>query len=194
VQIRPLTKERLGDLAELFGSTAVTNRCYCTWFLMLDPRRREVWAADGSRQVFERFAGAQNAPVGVLAYDAGRPVGWCAAAPRSEFPRLVRSKAWLGGDPDAWVVTCFFIHRSARHAGLSRALLDAAATLAAEHGAAAIEGVPRGSGVPTSPGDGYVGFEQTFADCGFTVVARPDAKRVRMRRELSPAGPGATGS
>jgi hypothetical protein len=36
-----------------------------------------------------------------------------------------------------------------------------------------------------------VGFEQAFADCGFTVVTRPDAKRVLMRRELFPAGPDA---
>jgi GNAT superfamily N-acetyltransferase len=184
VEIRPLTKARLDDLAELFGTTAVTSRCYCTWFLMLDPERREVWAAGGSREVFERFADAQRAPVGVLAYDDGRPVGWCAVAPRSEFPCLVRSKAWLDGDPDAWVVTCFYIHRSRRHTGLSRTLLEAATAFAAEHGAAAVEGVPRGSGVPTSPGDGYVGFEQTFADCGFAVVARPNGKRVLMRREL----------
>jgi GNAT superfamily N-acetyltransferase len=105
-------------------------------------------------------------------------------APRSEFPRLGRSKAWLGGDPDAWVVTCFYIHRSVRRTGLTRVLLDAATALAAEHGAAAVEAAPRGAGVPTASGDGYVGFEQTFADCGFTVVARPDGKRVLMRRRL----------
>jgi GNAT superfamily N-acetyltransferase len=184
MDVHPLTEDRLGDLAELFGTTAVTRRCYCTWFLMLDPERREVWESGGSREVFERFAEARAAPVGVLAYDDGRPVGWCAVAPRSEFPRLVRAKAWLGGDRDAWVVTCFYIHRSVRRTGLSRALLDAATALAAEHGATAVEGAPRGAGVRTGSGDGYVGFEQTFAECGFTVVARPDGKRVLMRREL----------
>ena len=184
MDVHPLTEDRLGDLAELFGATAVTRTCYCTWFLMLDPERREVWQAGGAREVFERFAEAQRAPVGLLAYDGGRAVGWCAVAPRAEFPRLLRARAWRGGDPYAWVVTCFFIHRSAGHAGLTRTLLEAATARAAEHGAAAIEGAPRASGVPTAPGDGYVGFQQTFADCGFTVAGRPDPKRVLMRREL----------
>ena len=184
MDLHPLTPDRLGDLAELFGMTAVTRRCYCTWFLLLDPERREVWEAGEARGVFERFAGEQKTPIGVLAYRDGAPVGWCAAGPRSEYPRLVRSRAWQDGDPDAWVVTCFYIHRTARHTGLTRTLLEAAAELATEHGATAIEAVPRSIGTPTAPGDGYVGFEQAFADCGFTVVARPNSKRVLMRRTL----------
>jgi GNAT superfamily N-acetyltransferase len=112
------------------------------------------------------------------------PVGWCAAGPRSEYPRLARSRAWQDGDPDAWAVTCFYVHRTARHTGLTRTLLEAAVALAAEHGANAVEAVPRSIGTPTAPGDGYVGFEQAFADCGFTVVARPNEKRVLMRRSL----------
>jgi GNAT superfamily N-acetyltransferase len=117
----------------LFGATAVTKHCYCTWFLLLDPERREAW---------ER------------------------------------------GDPDAWVITCFYIHRSARRAGLTRTLLEAAVAMAAEHGAKAVEAVPRSAGTPTSSGDGYVGFEQSFADCGFEVRSRPNEKRVLMRRDL----------
>jgi GNAT superfamily N-acetyltransferase len=184
MDLHPLTPDRYPDLAALFGTTAVTSTCYCTWFLMLDPERREVWEAGESRAVFERFAGAQKAPIGVLAYRDGTPVGWCAAGPRPEYRRLVKSKVWQGGDPDAWVVTCFYLHRGARHTGLTRTLLEAAVAMAAEHGATAVEAVPRSTGTRTSPGDGYVGFEQAFADCGFEVLARPNEKRVLMRRPL----------
>jgi GNAT superfamily N-acetyltransferase len=184
MDLHPLTPERYPDLAALFGTTAVTNTCYCTWFLMLDPERREAWKAGQSRAIFERFATGSTGPAGMLAYRDGTPVGWCAIGPRPEYPRLVKSKAWQGGDPDAWVVTCFYTHRSARHTGLTRTLLAAAVDLAAAHGATAVEAAPRAIGVPTAAGDGYVGFEQAFADCGFTAIGRPVAKRVLMRRAL----------
>ena len=185
MEIRPLTRERYPDLAALFGHTAVTRNCYCTWFLLLDPERRQVWEAAESRAVFERFADDLGTPAGVLAYRDGTPVGWCAIGPRAAYPRLVKSTAWRDGDRDAWVVTCFYVHRSARRGGLTRTLLDAAVALAAEHGAPAVEAVPRSAGTPTGSGDGYVGFEQTFAEGGFTVVARATDKRVLMRHPLA---------
>ena len=45
MEFRAITAERLDDLAELFGTTAVTRRCPCTWFLLRDPERTEVWSA-----------------------------------------------------------------------------------------------------------------------------------------------------
>lgn len=185
MELRPLTPDRYGDLASLFGTTAVTRNCYCTWFLLLDPERREVWEAGEARAVFERFADDHRTPIGVLAYRDGTPVGWCAVGPRAAYPRLVKSKVWQGGDLDAWVVTCFYLHRSERHAGRTRMLLESAVELAARHGATAVEAVPRSTGTRTAPGDGYVGFERAFADCGFTVLGRPNEKRVLMRRTLT---------
>jgi GNAT superfamily N-acetyltransferase len=184
MDLRPLTTDRYGDLAELLGSTAITNRCFCTWFLLLDPERRQVWEAGEARAVFERFAAEQGTPVGVLAYRDATAVGWCAVGPRAAYPRLVKSKVWQEGDPDAWVVICFYTHRSARHIGLTRILLEGAVAQAAAHGATAVEAVPRSLGTPTAPTDGYVGFEQAFADCGFAVVTRPTDKRVLMRLVL----------
>jgi GNAT superfamily N-acetyltransferase len=179
MKLVPLTPDRRDDLATLFATTAITERCYCTWFLMLDPLRREVWTAGGAREVFER-----DAPGGILGYRDGVPAGWCAVGPRAAYPRLAKSKLWAGGDPDAWVVTCFYLRRTARHEGLTRALLEAAVRYAGEHGAAAVEGVPRRTGVPTAPGDGYVGYQQVFADCGFSEIGAANDKRVLMRREL----------
>jgi GNAT superfamily N-acetyltransferase len=179
MELVPLTPDRYDDLAALFGTTVVTRDCHCTWFLLLDPERREVWAAGGARDVFER-----SAPGGILGYLDGGPAGWVAAGPRSAYPRLARSKLWAAGDPDAWVVTCFYLRRTARHRGLTRSLLQAAVAHAGRQGAAAVEGVPRLTGVRTSPGDAYVGHQQVFAGAGFTEVARPSDKRVLMRREL----------
>src|SRR5919202_5185699 len=83
VEVRPLTRDRLPDLAALFATTAMTNRCYCTYFLLSAEEREEVWPAGGARPCFEEYAGSAPAPVGVLAYEDARVVGWCAAAPAS---------------------------------------------------------------------------------------------------------------
>jgi GNAT superfamily N-acetyltransferase len=184
MELHPLTPARFDDLAALFDTTAVTRNCHCTWFLLREPALTEVWEAGGSRECFEEFASSAAAPTGVLAYaDDGGPAGWCAVGAYSWYPRLAVARAWRGADPSAWAVTCFYIRRQARHAGLSRALLSAAVDLAAAHGAAAVEGAPRADGMKTTGGDGYVGFESTFRSCGFTRAAPVEGKRVLMRRE-----------
>jgi GNAT superfamily N-acetyltransferase len=184
VELHPITPGRLDDLAELFGTTAVTTRCHCTWFLLRDPERSRVWEAGGSRECFDRFTVDAPAPTGVLAYHDGVPVGWCAVGARAWYPRLEIAKAWRGGDPAAWVVTCFYVRRAARRTGLTAELLEAAVTLAGKHGAAVVEGAPRATGFKTSGGDGYVGFESTFRACDFTAAGPRDGKRLLMRRTL----------
>jgi GNAT superfamily N-acetyltransferase len=175
----PLTRDRFDDLAALFDTTAMTRTCHCSWFLLCDPERRQVWAAGHARAVFE-----ESAPGGMLGYLDGVPAGWVAAGPRPAYPRLARSRLWAGGDPDAWAVTCFYLRRGARHQGLTRGLLESAVGYARDQGVAAVEGVPRRTGVPTSTADAYVGHQQVFADCGFTEVSGAGDKRVLMRREL----------
>jgi GNAT superfamily N-acetyltransferase len=189
MDVRPLTRQRLSDLDELFATTAMTNRCYCTYFLLTSREREHVWPAGRSRAVFEEAVAAGPVPGGVLAYRDGRAVGWCAAGPRVRYGTVMRSPLWkerdVGEDESVWLVPCFYVHREARHTGLTVALLDRAVALAREYGAAAIEGMPRadgavGSGATTS----FVGFPQTFADCGFTVRGRPSTQRLLMRRDL----------
>jgi GNAT superfamily N-acetyltransferase len=185
MELHAITPGRLDDLAELFGTTVVTTRCHCTWFLLRDPERSRVWDAGGSRECFDRFTIEAPAPTGVLAYDGGTAIGWCAIGPRAWYPRLEIARAWRGGDPDAWAVTCFYVRRAARRTGLTGELLEAAVALAGEHGATVVEGAPRAAGFKTSGGDGYVGFESTFRACGFIEAGPRDGKRLLMRRPLS---------
>ena len=188
VDVRPLTPERLPDLAGLFATTAMTNRCQCTYFLLGANDRRQIWRQGGLRACFEEFARVAPAPVGVLAYRAGDAVGWCAAAPRADYPVLLRSPLYRerNADDDAsvWFASCFYVHRSARHQGVTRRLLEAAVSVAAAAGATAMEGLPRADGDRVAAVDRYVGSESVFAASGFDVVRRPTPRRALMRREL----------
>lgn len=139
-------------------------------------------------------------PPGVLAYAAGEPVGWCAVAPREEFPRLERSRAMRRvDDRPVWSVVCLFVAKAHRRHGVSVALLRGAAEFAAANGARLVEGYPvepRSGAMPDV--FAWTGTASAFRAAGFSEVARALPGRPIMRRELpaQPRDPGgwATGS
>lgn len=171
------------DLADLFASNGTTRGCWCTWFLL--PRKEfEAGWRGGNEQRFTEFA-TGGPPAGVLAYDEGRPIGWCGVGPRSRYPRAIGPRSLMrerdeSEDDAVWLVSCFFVRVGSRRAGVTGQLLDAAVDLAGRHGASAVEGFPR---IQPSR-DGFVGYEKVFASHGFQVIARPSPKRVIMRREI----------
>ena len=142
----------------------------------------------GNKAAFERVV-AGGEPTGLLAYAGTDPIGWCAVAPRSAYPRLLRSRTIGTLDPDEpgiWAVTCFFIHRTQRRAGVGHALLAAAVEFAAEGGARAVEGYPVDTGAGRrASGDLFTGTVAQFARAGFTPVGGASGgKRVVMRRTI----------
>ncbi|WP_433292372.1 N-acetyltransferase family protein [Actinoplanes sp. CA-030573] len=188
MELRPVDATLLADVGELFGASSITRGCHCMWFLLTSKEMDSGWSG-ANRERFERFVAASPAPAGVLAYDDdGRPVGWCAAGPRSRYGRVLRSPLMKGHDDaeddDVWFVPCFFVRPGARRAGLTRELLAAAVAMAREHGAAAVEGFPLAGPGPHRD-DRYLGTEGLFAACGFAVTARPSPRRVVMRLALT---------
>lgn len=96
----------------------------------------------GNKQALRRIV-ALGGAVGVLAYSEGKPVGWCAIAPREEYARLANSRVLRPVDAQSvWSVTCFYVAREYRRAGLSVALLKAAVDYAKQNGAKIVEGYP----------------------------------------------------
>lgn len=188
VEIRPLTTARLPDLAGLFETNGVTRGCWCMFFLLTGKEFGTGWRG-GNRMRFEEFADGADPPAGLLAYRDGEPVGWCAMGPRSRYPRAQRSPVLKhrdrDEDADVWLVPCFFVRRTARRSGVTRALLAAAVDHARRHGAAAIEGFPLAADIRRPPAEAYFGAEQVFAACGFKPVDRPTPSRVVMCRPLA---------
>lgn len=174
-----LTPESWGMLEELFSSSKTLTWCYCMWFRQTstemdnNDNKAELWSKLGE-------------PIGLLAVDDGKPVGWVAVAPRAAYSRLAKSKITAPVEPDisdVWSVTCFFVHRTARRQGVTKMLLQAAVEYAKERGARAVEGYPVDTGGKRgNAGDLFHGTLSLYLDAGFELVERRGTKRALVSR------------
>jgi len=184
--IAPLTADRLADFDALFSSDRSSTLCRCMWFIK-PVRQYHADGAAGNWGDFQALAWSSTIPLGLLAYDAGIPVGWCATGPRSRYARAIRTPTYRGRDPSedekVWLVPCIFVAPSAQGKGLGRRLISAAVELALEHGAMAIEAFPY-AGSRRRSVDTQVGFESNFAANGFRLSRRSSEHRIVMRRDL----------
>jgi GNAT superfamily N-acetyltransferase len=193
VNVVPLTGARFPDLVRLFGPNGANSGCWCMWWRV--PAKE--WTANGNAgnraALHEAVRGGE--PVGLLAYDGGDPVGWTAVAPRTAYPRLLRSptlKLAPADEAGVWSVTCFYIHRKHRRQGVALALLAAAVEQARAGGATVVEGYPVDTGGDRRPsGDLYTGTVALFTRAGFRIHARPaSGRRVVMRFSAGCLGTG----
>src|SRR5687767_3561861 len=141
LSFHPLTPQRWSDLERLFGARGACGGCWCmSWRLKRSQYEKQKGPAN--KAAFKAIVAAGPAP-GVIAYSDSKPVGWCAVAPREVHQRLENSQLLARVDPQpVWSVTCFFVARPFRRAGVSVQLLKAAVAHAAQCGAKIVEGYP----------------------------------------------------
>ena len=150
-------------------------------------KRPQYEAQKGPRNkaAFKRIVATGPAP-GVLAYSGAKPVGWCAVAPREVHQRLENSRIFARVDDEpVWSVTCFFVARPFRRAGVSVQLLKAAVAHAAKLGTKSVEGYPVEPRKDPMPDVfAWTGIGSAFRKAGFKEVARRSPTRPMMRIEL----------
>jgi GNAT superfamily N-acetyltransferase len=182
LEVHPLTPDRWGDLAVLFDRPGDARGCWCMWWRVRASEFDRLWG-QGARAAFQQVVETGPAP-GLLAYRDARPVGWCAVAPREQFPRILRSPVLRPVDeaPACWAVVCFYVERAERRGGVAAALLDAAVEFAAAGGAEVVEGYPKDAGARHHANELFVGSAAMFRRAGFREVGRRSPTRPIMRR------------
>ncbi len=190
VEVHPLTAQRWHDFETLFGANGACGGCWCMLWRL---RRREFDAGkgDGNRRAMRALVESGVVP-GLLGYREATPVGWCALAPRDQYPALARSRILKPVDDRAcWSVACLFVHRSARRSGVSVALLRAAADYVRTAGGSILEGYPvePKDDKPVPAVFAWTGLRSAFEAAGFAEVARRSPTRPIMRRSIRPARP-----
>ncbi len=185
VEVLPATIERWPDLERLFGPRGACAGCWCMYW-RLAKAEYEAGKGEPNRRALRRLVEA-GPPPGVLAYVDAEPTGWCAIAPREEYPRFERSRVLAPvDDAPVWSVTCFFVRRDQRGTGLGRALLEGAVRLAAEHDATRVEGYPVDPAARQADAFVWTGVLPTFRAAGFREVARRSPTRPIVRRKIRP--------
>jgi GNAT superfamily N-acetyltransferase len=195
LDIKPLTPERLPDLAELFEEGGDPKWCWCAYF-RIRGFDFSKGGKDRHRQAMEtathEAAGEGRAP-GLVAYDGNDAVGWISIGPREDYERLAHSTVLKPlDDKPVWSIVCFVVGRKARGAGVAKTLLDAGIDYARDHGATLLEAYPVevASGERARPGDLYRGTLSMFESVGFTVAERRPttggAPRPIVRRAIRP--------
>ncbi|WP_199236978.1 GNAT family N-acetyltransferase [Kribbella antiqua] len=185
MDVRPAEPGSWDDVAAVMGERGDPARCFCQYFRL----RGQQWSA-ATRETNRRDLRAQvrsgDLPPGVLAYDDNAPVGWCAVAPRTAYPRVLASPSWRTDHPDAWVITCFVVPVGHRRQGVAGELARGAVEFARTYGAQTVEGcavdTAQASGV--SSADLYRGPLNVFLDAGFKEVGRTNPRWVLVRRTL----------
>jgi GNAT superfamily N-acetyltransferase len=180
IEVKPLTPVQWDDFVTLFGPNGACAGCWCMWFLMTNKEFKESHKSGHFEAM--RTLVHQGVEPGLIAYADGIPAGWVALAPRERYERLKTSNVLAPVDDlPVWSITCFFIHRNYRHAGLMEQLIKAGVDYAGLHGARIIEAYPYESDQKMSALTIYTGIASTFKKVGFKEVERRSANRPIMR-------------
>jgi len=139
--VKELTPSLRDDFLLFFDKVAFTDNpdwsdCYCSLYHFANKGK-----AESRRQASSLIE--EDRMHGFLAYDGGKPVGWCNAAPRGSYPAL----HWLmspGPDKAERVgsIVCFVVASSHRNQGVASRLLDAACQKFSREGLGFAEAYP----------------------------------------------------
>lgn len=181
-----LTPDRFDDFERLFGPRGACGGCWCM-FWKLPAKDFHLLTGEGTRQMQKSLV-EQGLVPGLLAYYGETPVGWIAVEPRSEYPRLARSRVLKPVDEaEVWSVTCFFTAKSHRRQGLTVELLKQAVKYVSAQGGKIVEGYPvdpKGQNAPAP--FVYTGLPGAFLKAGFIEVARFSPTRPIFRYFIAP--------
>ncbi len=184
LDFHPLTPDRWADFESLFGERGACGGCWCMhWRLTHADYERQK--GEANKQAMKALVASGEVP-GLLAYADGRPVAWCAVAPRAAYPRLHRSRILKPvDDTPVWSVVCFFVDKACRHQGVSVRLLHAVCGYVKDRGGAVVEGYPVEPKKETMPpAFAWTGLASAFVQAGFQECARRSETRPIMRYYL----------
>ena len=117
---------------------------------------------------------------GYLAYQDGKVVGWCNAAPRDLLHAL--DGDLVSGSEEIGCILCFVVSPAMRGRGIARSLLSAACEGLRAQGLLYVEANPRPNA--TGSGENHFGPMSMYLSVGFAVDRVDDDGSVWVRKHL----------
>ncbi|MES2702762.1 MAG: GNAT family N-acetyltransferase [Bacteroidota bacterium] len=180
-----LSRKNWPQFVQLFGERGACGNCWCMYFRLKKDEFTAGKQDDGNKEAMKALVW-DGKPTGVLGFYEGQPVGWCALAPRTDYPKLAASRVHKPIDDEpVWSVTCFFIDKAFRRMGVSVAMLKGVIDLARKENIKVLEAYPTIPTQPTLPDSfAWIGLYKSFERAGFTVVDRTSKSRPMVRYYL----------
>ncbi len=188
LSFRPVTAENWGDMEALFEKKGGPHYCWCMSWRLADKDFQSL-PPEGYKAAMKNLV-FSDTPVGILAYQSEKPVGWCSIAPRSTYKRLPKLPEAAAQDQrGVWTIACFFLERPLRGLHLTPALLQAAISYAGSQGAKTIEAHPihlqaKEGENKASLSYRSMGFASTFEKAGFADLGPIGTRRRLMRLDV----------
>ncbi|MDT7800805.1 MAG: hypothetical protein QOI78_4238 [Actinomycetota bacterium] len=142
LRVKPLDESTWPDFAALVErNNGVWGGCWCMGFHVEGVGRGHT--PEGNRAAKETRVREGRAHA-ALVYDGDDCVGWCQFGPPAELPRIKHRRAYEAepGKPPDWRITCFFVDKTHRRAGVADAALGGALAEIARLGGGTVESYP----------------------------------------------------
>lgn len=181
LEVYSLDNDRWEDFVQLFGEKGACGGCWCmSWRLKKSDFEKQK--GEENKNSMKNLVN-HNKPVGVLAYIGGKPIGWCAVAPRTEYIRLNYSRVLKKIDDEpVWSITCLFISKEYRRKGLSSELIKAAINYCKHNQVGIVEAYPTVPYENKEP-DAFLwtGIPISFEEAGFSIAEKRSKWKLMMR-------------
>ncbi len=192
--IKELDASTWPDFERLFAKHGIPSYCWCMYYQREKSREREMRDSGieeeemrAHNRKMKRDLVEQGRSHGILVYEDGLPVGWCAYGPREEFPRIDRGRYYKKlrlqeERRKLWRVVCMVVDKDHRGQGVATTALKAALASIRKQGGGVVEAYPAVSkkGGSQALWFGTVGM---FEREGFKSVAPLGASRL-MRKVI----------
>ena len=162
--------------------------CWCIWFHPDCEERGQGY--DGNRALKKKLV-EQGAAHAAMVFDGEEAIAWAEWGTVAELPNIHHRKQWEAEttEPPDYRVTCIFVDKRYRKAGLAEVALRGALDQIARQGGGTVEGYPHDipEGKKMSASFVYNGTRRMYERVGFT-FDRPKGKgNTVMRTEVAPA-------
>jgi GNAT superfamily N-acetyltransferase len=180
LSFKPIKRNLWTDFEELFGPNGACAGCWCMFWKLRGKAYEETRGYE-TRQMHKSIVDS-GVVTGLLAYLHGEVVGWIAVEPREAYSKLAHSRVLKSvDDRPVWSVTCFFVAKKSRRAGISVELLKAAVEHVRKQGGKIVEGYPVDTQKDMPAPFIYTGTASAFQQAGFREVARRTSTRPIFR-------------
>ncbi len=188
-EIKPLTMETWDAFAALAEKhNGVWGGCWCTWF----HADTEDGEGDGKKALggreFKRRMVEQGIAHAALVFDGENAIAWCEYGTPAELPRIYHRKEYDLGvvELPRYRITCFFIDRDHRRAGVAREALAGALALIAVAGGGLVDSYPHDlRGKKVSASFLHNGTRTMFERAGFEFERSLGQSRCVMRKVVA---------